>query len=891
MGIQAHKSECIGTSTLRLAEGDREREKSQRKWSWMHLILAAAVLMAAVVPAMARSSLRVAAVPDRDKANIYFFGEDGEELLVQKTVRYGKDISIPKIKKTYLPENFQDRGNIVSCWIIKNTEEAYYPGDDFWIEDYMEEEDDLIDMEFILVPDDKILNYDKTDLYFYGSDGEEIEKYMKMDVKVGGKFKLPDPKPYGGVFWAYDDENGVRKLVKGGTDFTATEYATEFYACGNETVSIIYRYPIDVDYLANDHEPGDIYALTNAKVGDYITLKHSPGSVVWKHSFRGWEDYSGQYDGLWQPGSTIQIVAKEDIEFVAYYEEDENWNPDDEGGGDNDDEAGEDGPTMNPDGLTNQYTQELEENAGVGVEVSVNNNPVDKSFGGQISKPGGTYTGFTQDETKKTAQNGNITATTKMDRTLTHKEEDQYGRPIEKGGDSTKPLIQDDSLFAMDIYGNAFVYPYWASSEAERIAIVTERLKQYKGNSWINFVRRHSELAEAVRRFEEREFDLLKDSCTDKLKIDRQQWRGWMDYYSDIPVNIGNANVNNIDGDANRLLARIKFSTSWENITFYPYYYDPSRASTGIYGFDGISSLSEEQRNNLTVLYNTLVRAGYSEASACGVCAFVWSRTNGTFSPAYSGEGTGLGGWNDEDLDYLKSIAQETREQWDSINVQSELLVVWIDQNMDHINGNLESNTGMIIKELKKLNAETNASDVLCMVFLEGKAEKEEGALQLFDGKYYKDAQKMRDYAKKLKQALKKTEDGYGFDASSLEMGNVSEARRKVVELACAQVGKQYVWGSKGPNTFDCSGLTWWAYKNGAGILLNAKSTEQAKNGRKIPKEMLRPGDLLVWEGHVAMYIGNGKRVEAVGAKYGIQIRDLDAGSSHPFIGYISILD
>ena len=69
--------------------------------------------------------------------------------------------------------------------------------------------------------------------------------------------------------------------------------------------------------------------------------------------------------------------------------------------------------------------------------------------------------------------------------------------------------------------------------------------------------------------------------------------------------------------------------------------------------------------------------------------------------PRIPGRERGLGGWNDEDLDYLKSIAQETREQWDSINVQSELLVVWIDQNMDHITGNLESNTGMIIKELK----------------------------------------------------------------------------------------------------------------------------------------------------------------------------------------------
>lgn len=894
--MEKHKFGCGGKVPLptTVDKGQEcQKNSSNKKQLWIPPVLTAlaAIIVIVMAFAIARNPQRVSAAPDGNNVTIYFYGvdEEGDEkLLAAKSVRYGKDITVPKIKKDYLPEEYKDRTDVTPCWVIRGTDEAYYPGDDFWIEDYMEE-DDLYDMEFDLLPDDSELDYDKTDLYFYSSDGEEIERYMKTDVKVGGTFKLPDPSPYGGSYWAYDNEDGDRKLVKGGVNFTATEYTTEFYACGNGTVTIVYRYPVDVGYLVTDDEPGDIYATANAKVGDYITLKHSPGSVVWEHTFRGWEDYSGQYDGLLQPGTTIQIVSEEDIEFVAYYEEDENWNPDAPGGEPDD---GEGGLAMNPDGLTTEYTRQLEENAGAGVEVVLDNNPVDKSFGGIISKPGGSYTGFTQDGTKKTVQNGSITTTTKIDKTLTHEAEDQYGRPMDKGGDSTKPLIQDDSLFAMDIYGNAFAYPYWASSEAERISIVTERLKQYKGNSWINFISRHSELAEAVKRFEEREFGLLKDSCTDKLKIDRQQWRGWMDYYSDIPSNIGNANVNNVDGDANRLLARIKFSSSWENVTFYPYYYDPSKASIGTYGFDGLTSLSEEQRSNLTVLYNTLTQAGYSEASACGVCAFAWTRTDGTFSTSYSStEGKGLGGWSDDEVDYLKGIAQETGEQWDSINAQSELLVVWLDQNMGDINGNLESNTGMMIKELKKLSSETNAADVLCATFMEEKNEKEGESLQLFDGKYYKDAKKMREQARKLKQALKKTENGYGFDASSLNLGNVSETRKKVVEIAGAQVGKPYVWGSKGPNSFDCSGLTSWAYKNGAGITLNAKSTDQAKNGRKIPKEMLRPGDLIVWEGHVAMYIGNGKRVEAVGKKYGVQIRDLDAGSSHPFVGYISILD
>ena len=91
----------------------------------------------------------------------------------------------------------------------------------------------------------------------------------------------------------------------------------EFYACGNGIVSVVYRYPADVESLAADQEPGGIYATDNVRVGDYITLKHSPGNVVWGHTFRGWEDYSGQYDGLLQPGRAIQIVSEEGIEFVS----------------------------------------------------------------------------------------------------------------------------------------------------------------------------------------------------------------------------------------------------------------------------------------------------------------------------------------------------------------------------------------------------------------------------------------------------------------------------------------------------------------------------------------------------------------------------------------------
>lgn len=821
------------------------------------------------------------------RINLVFLDEEENEILTSKSVRYGKTTSIPAIKKSYLPDKYKDKEDNIPCWVIQGTADAYYPGDDFYIEDYISETD-TDDFHFVLVPDDTLLDYETSSLFFYDSDYEEIEKYTVLETKVGGKVKLPDPVPYGGKYWAYEDDDGIRKLFKEDDEFKVTDYSGEFFACGDEEIIIYYYYPVDVDYLVTEDEPGDLFATQTARVGDYITIKYSPGNVVWGHTFRGWEDYSGQFDDMLSPGKVVQIVYPEDIHFVAYYEEDENWNPDE---GIN--EGDEEDIAMNPDGLTNGYTEKLQENAGAGVDITLNNNPKDQSFGGQISKNGGSNTKFTQDADRKTAQNGNIESSSKIEKTLTNENEDQYGRPMSSGGDLTKPLIQDDSLFAMDIYGNAFAYPYWASSEAERIEIVTNRLAQYKGNSWINFIDKHPELADAVKRFEEREFNLLKDSCTDKLKSSRMQWRGWMDYYSDIPSKDGSSSqVNNVDGQTNRLIARVKFTNSWKDYTFYQYFYDPTKSSFSNYSFNALAGLSDAQLNNIMVIYNTLIRNGYTEGAASGATAYIWDKTDSSFSTGYVGsEGKGIGAWSDDDVERYKAIAQETGESWDDINTQADFFVIWLDEHMDEINANLQMNSGMMIKEFKKVNSATNASDHICVTFYEPQEENTGSALQLFNGSYYKKAQTLRDYAMALYNAKEKTADGYKFDVSRLNLAGCSELRKRVVELACAQVGKPYIWGAEGPNAFDCSGLTRWAYLNGAGINLPHHSSSQINYGRTITQEMLRPGDLAVWDGHVAMYIGDGKMVEAVGAQQGIKITNVGRSSKHRFLGYVSILD
>ncbi|WP_428962735.1 C40 family peptidase [Micromonospora fluostatini] len=95
--------------------------------------------------------------------------------------------------------------------------------------------------------------------------------------------------------------------------------------------------------------------------------------------------------------------------------------------------------------------------------------------------------------------------------------------------------------------------------------------------------------------------------------------------------------------------------------------------------------------------------------------------------------------------------------------------------------------------------------------------------------------------------------------------GVVTEAARIAIRTACAQVGKPYVFGATGPNSFDCSGLTQYAYR-AAGISLTHFTGAQWNQGRAIPRSEARPGDLVFFFSdlsHVGLYIGNDLMVHA----------------------------
>src|SRR5664280_2261308 len=109
------------------------------------------------------------------------------------------------------------------------------------------------------------------------------------------------------------------------------------------------------------------------------------------------------------------------------------------------------------------------------------------------------------------------------------------------------------------------------------------------------------------------------------------------------------------------------------------------------------------------------------------------------------------------------------------------------------------------------------------------------------------------------------SQPGVGVAPAATEVGRAALAE------AVRQIGKPYVWGAVGADSFDCSGLTQWAYAR-AGVGLPRVAAEQWYAGAHISLGDLAAGDLLFWATdpanpatihHVAIYAGNGQMVAA----------------------------
>ena len=105
----------------------------------------------------------------------------------------------------------------------------------------------------------------------------------------------------------------------------------------------------------------------------------------------------------------------------------------------------------------------------------------------------------------------------------------------------------------------------------------------------------------------------------------------------------------------------------------------------------------------------------------------------------------------------------------------------------------------------------------------------------------------------------------YTTVANKTELSSPAAMRKAAMSNAMAKLGKPYRWGAVGPNAFDCSGLTQYAWAR-AGVSIPRVSRAQFAAGRRVARSALRPGDLVFFGSpvyHVAMYVGGGLMIAA----------------------------
>ena len=97
-----------------------------------------------------------------------------------------------------------------------------------------------------------------------------------------------------------------------------------------------------------------------------------------------------------------------------------------------------------------------------------------------------------------------------------------------------------------------------------------------------------------------------------------------------------------------------------------------------------------------------------------------------------------------------------------------------------------------------------------------------------------------------------------------------------VVDYAMSRIGCPYEWGAEGPNSFDCSGLVTWAYRQ-IGMYVPHQSERQHDAARQIvPVSEARPGDVLWRYGHVGIAVSYGGTHYVHAPDRGLLVRDTD---------------
>ena len=125
-----------------------------------------------------------------------------------------------------------------------------------------------------------------------------------------------------------------------------------------------------------------------------------------------------------------------------------------------------------------------------------------------------------------------------------------------------------------------------------------------------------------------------------------------------------------------------------------------------------------------------------------------------------------------------------------------------------------------------------------------------------------------------------------GSVSSGVGGATVSDSAGSLISIASSKIGSPYVWGAKGPNSFDCSGFVYWCL-NQAGVGTSYMTSSGWRNpGRfkKVSMGELQAGDIVVVRGHVGIYAGGGSVIDASSSNGRVVHRSLSGWWANNFI-------
>ena len=105
-----------------------------------------------------------------------------------------------------------------------------------------------------------------------------------------------------------------------------------------------------------------------------------------------------------------------------------------------------------------------------------------------------------------------------------------------------------------------------------------------------------------------------------------------------------------------------------------------------------------------------------------------------------------------------------------------------------------------------------------------------------------------------------------------------------IASLVESKLGCPYEWGAAGPDSFDCSGLTYWAHQQ-VGISIPRTEQAQAQEGEEVSIDDLQPGDLLFYDcvgegniSHVTTFVGGTSMIHAPQEGEFVKYADMTSG-------------